>query len=303
MTAADLVADTAAPTTRVPQAGVTKPDVLDRSLIDLSPKNRGRDKIRQRIRFWCGWALRIGVPILLIAIWQLTVSWGEVSQDVLPSPKTIVEAYQYLWENGSLQAAVPVSLRRAGEGLLIGGTVGLVLGIFAGLWKIGEEAFDATLQMLRTVPFIALVPLFVTWFGIEEPSKLALITAAALFPLYLNTFHAVKGVDQKLIEAGKTFGLSGFQIARRIIFPTALPGILTGVRFACSFSLLSLVLAEQVNSTAGIGYLIVNAQNNQRPDIVIAGIWIYAVLGILIDFIMRGVERLVLPWRARVGIG
>jgi sulfonate transport system permease protein len=298
MTTTELTAGTATSL----QPTVTKPAALDKSLIDLSPKNRGRDKVRHRIRFWSGWALRIGVPILLIAVWQLAVSWGGVSQDILPSPKTIVVAYQYLWDNGSLQTAIPVSLRRAGEGLLIGGTVGLVLGIFAGLWKIGEETFDATLQMLRTVPFIALVPLFVTWFGIDEPSKLALITAAALFPLYLNTFHAVKGVDQKLIEAGKTFGLSGFQIARRVIFPTALPGILTGVRFACSFSLLSLVLAEQVNSTAGIGYLIINAQNNQRPDIVIAGIWIYAVLGILIDFIMRGVERLVLPWRGRVSI-
>jgi sulfonate transport system permease protein len=279
----------------------TKPR-LDRALIDLSPKNQGRAKVRQRVRFWSGWGLRIGVPVGLVAIWQLAINLHWASEDVLPSPATIVEAYKYLWNNGSLQAAIPVSLRRAGEGLLIGGSIGLVLGIFAGLWKLGEEIFDATLQMLRTVPFIALVPLFVTWFGIDEPSKLALITAAALFPLYLNTFHAVKGVDQKLIEAGKTFGLSGLQIARRIIFPTALPGILTGLRFACSFSLLSLVLAEQVNATAGIGYLIINAQNNQRPDIVIAGIWIYAVLGILIDFVMRGVERLVLPWRAHVGI-
>jgi sulfonate transport system permease protein len=299
VTTGELVAESKAPA----RVGVPKPVTVAKSLIDLSPKNRGRAQLYQRIRFWSGWALRIGVPILLIVFWQLAISWGGISEDVLPSPKTIVEAYQYLWENGSLQSAVPISLRRAGEGLLIGGTSGLILGIFAGLWKIGEETFDATLQMLRTVPFIALVPLFVTWFGIDEPSKLALITAAALFPLYLNTFHAVKGVDQKLIEAGKTFGLNGFQIARRIIFPTALPGILTGVRFACSFSLLSLVLAEQVNSTAGIGYLIINAQNNQRPDIVIAGIWIYAVLGILIDFIMRGVERLVLPWRARVSIG
>jgi sulfonate transport system permease protein len=299
MTATDVVARGGAPS----GISVTEPGSLDRSLVDLSPNDRGRDKVRQRIRSWGGWALRIGVPILLIAFWQLVVSWGGISEDVLPSPKTIVEAYGYLWDNGSLQAALPISLRRAGEGLLIGGTTGLILGLFAGLWKIGEETFDATLQMLRTVPFIALVPLFVTWFGIDEPSKLALITAAALFPLYLNTFHAVKGVDQRLVEAGRTFGLSGFQIARRIIFPTALPGILTGVRFACSFSLLSLVLAEQVNSTAGIGYLIVNAQNNQRPDIVIAGIWIYAVLGILIDFVMRGVERLALPWRASVGIG
>ncbi|MFF7199051.1 ABC transporter permease [Streptomyces sp. NPDC008079] len=299
MTGAVSVTDTApapgAPTaTRTPRGAA--------GLIDLSPRNRGRESVRKRVRFWSGWTLRVGVPVALIALWQLALTWGWTTEDVLPSPKTIVEAYQYLWNNGSLQAAVPVSLRRAGEGLLLGGSAGLVLGIFAGLWKIGEEIFDATLQMLRTVPFIALVPLFVTWFGIDEPSKLALITAAALFPLYLNTFHAVKGVDQKLIEAGRTFGLSGFRIARRIIFPTALPGILTGLRFACSFSLLSLVLAEQVNSTAGIGYLIINAQNNQRPDIVIAGIWIYAVLGILIDFVMRGVERLVLPWRARVGI-
>lgn len=272
------------------------------SLIDLSPRNRGRERTKHRIRIWFGWALRIGVPVLLIAFWQLAISWHWASEDILPSPKSIASAYQYLWHNGQLQAAIPISLRRAGEGLLIGGFVGLFLGVFAGLWKIGEEVFDATLQMLRTVPFIALVPLFVTWFGIDEPSKLALITAAALFPLYLNTFHAVKGVDQKLIEAGKTFGLTGHQIAWRIIFPTALPGILTGLRFACSFSLLSLVLAEQVNATAGIGYLIINAQNNQRPDIVIAGIWIYAVLGVLIDFIMRGLERLLLPWRARVGI-
>jgi len=299
MTATEFVAGAAV----APGSAVAVKTTLDRALIDLSPKRRGREQLRQRVRSWSGWALRVGVPVLLVAFWQLALNWGWVSQDVLPSPATIARAYRYLWHNGQLQAAIPISLRRAGEGLLIGGSVGLTLGIFAGLWKLGEEIFDATLQMLRTVPFIALVPLFITWFGIDEPSKLALITAAAMFPLYLNTFHAVKGVDQKLIEAGKTFGLSGFQIARRIIFPTALPGVLTGLRFACSFSLLSLVLAEQTNATAGIGYLIINAQNNQRPDIVIAGIWIYAVLGILIDFFMRAVERLVLPWRARVNIG
>ena len=166
MTTDELVADSAAPA----KVAVTKPVTLDKSLIDLSPKNRGREKTRQRIRFWSGWTLRIGVPILLVVFWQLVSNWGEVSEDVLPSPKTIVEAYSYLWDNGSLQAAIPISLRRAGEGLLIGGTVGLILGIFAGLWKIGEETFDATLQMLRTVPFIAPVPLFVTWFGIDEPA-------------------------------------------------------------------------------------------------------------------------------------
>lgn len=274
----------------------------NRALEDLSPPGARRGETFPW-RLWLGRFLRLSVPVGAIVLWQVAVSAGWVNENSLPSPETIVKAYRELWQDGSLQAALPVSLARAGTGLLIGGGVGLLLGVFAGLWRIGEELFDATLQMLRTIPFIALVPLFVTWFGIDEPSKIALIASAALFPIYLNTYHAVRGTDVKLVEAGRTFGLSSRQIALRIVLPTALPGALTGLRYACSMSLLALVLAEQVNATAGIGYLIENAQNNQRPDIVIAGIWIYAVLGILVDFLMRFLERAAVPWRARVGLG
>jgi sulfonate transport system permease protein len=275
---------------------------LNPLLEDLSPGGSSRwlsDQWRSRL----GRTLRFSVPILLVVLWQVVVSAGWVSQQTLPSPQTIGKAYQELWSNGQLQAALPISLTRAGMGLLIGGGFGLLLGVFAGLWKIGEEIFDASLQMLRTIPFIALVPLFITWFGIGEQSKVALIASAALFPIYLNTYHAVRDADVKLIEAGKIFGLSERRIAQRIILRTALPGMLTGLRYACTVSLLALVLAEQVNATAGIGYIIENAQNNQRPDIVIAGIWIYAVLGIAIDLFVRLIERLALPWRPRVGLG
>jgi sulfonate transport system permease protein len=276
--------------------------LVDKTLEDLSPAKTGKDS-GFPWRRWSGRVLRISVPILAIVLWQVAVSVGWVNENSLPSPETIGKAYRELWQNGTLQAALPVSLARAGTGLLIGGGLGLILGIFAGLWRIGEELFDATLQMLRTIPFIALVPLFVTWFGIGEPSKVALIASAALFPIYLNTYHAVRGTDLKLVEAGRTFGLSNRRIALRIVLPTALPGALTGLRYACSMSLLALVLAEQVNATAGIGYLIENAQNNQRPDIVIAGIWIYAVLGIAVDFFMRFLERVAVPWKPRVGLG
>lgn len=276
--------------------------LTDQTLEDLSPA-RANEPPGFPWRRWSGRILRISVPIGVIVLWQLAVTAGWVNENSLPSPETIAKAYRELWQNGSLQAALPVSLARAGTGLLIGGGLGVILGIFAGLWRIGEELFDATLQMLRTIPFIALVPLFVTWFGIGEPSKVALIASAALFPLYLNTYHSVRGADVKLVEAGRTFGLSNRRIALRIVLPTALPGALTGLRYACSMSLLALVLAEQVNATAGIGYLIENAENNQRPDIVIAGIWIYAVLGILVDFLMRFLERAAVPWRARVGLG
>jgi len=272
------------------------------ALEDLSPADTSKGT-GFPWRLWSGRALRVAVPVAVIVVWQVAVSSGWVNENSLPSPETILKAYRELWQSGQLQAALPVSLARAGTGLLLGGGLGLILGVFAGLWRIGEEMFDATLQMLRTIPFIALVPLFVTWFGIGEPSKIALIGSAALFPIYLNTYHSVRGADLKLVEAGRAFGLSNRQIALRIVLPTALPGALTGLRYACSMSLLALVLAEQVNATSGIGYLIENAQNNQRPDIVIAGIWIYAMLGIVVDFLMRFLERVTVPWRPRVGLG
>ena len=271
-------------------------------LEDLSPGTRRRAS-RTTWKSWRGRLLRILVPILLILVWQAAISFNFTSQATLPSPETVLKAYHELWSEGSLQAALPISLERAGIGLLIGATIGLVLGVFAGLWKIGEEIFDAPLQMLRTIPFIALVPLFITWFGIDEKPKIILIATATVFPMYLNTYHGVRSVDVKLIEAGQVFGLSGLRLAWRVILPSALPGALTGLRYATGVALLALVLAEQINSSAGIGYLIETANQNQRPDIVIAGILIYAALGIIADIIMRLVEHFALPWRPRVAIG
>jgi sulfonate transport system permease protein len=271
-------------------------------LEDLSPGTRRRAWLATWRR-WRGRLLRVLVPVLLVVVWQLVVSLGVTSEYTLPSPETIAKAYNELWSEGSLQAALPISLERAGIGLLIGGSIGLVLGIFAGLWKIGEEIFDAPLQMLRTIPFIALVPLFITWFGIDEKPKIILIAVATVFPMYLNTYHGVRSIDVKLIEAGQVFGLSGPRLALRVILPSALPGALTGLRYATGVSLLALVLAEQINSSAGIGYLIETAEQNQRPDIVIAGILIYAALGIIADILMRLLERFALPWRPRVALG
>lgn len=277
-------------------AAPAAPPALD----DLSPRGPG-DGGGGAV--WRGRILRVLVPVALIAVWQLSSSVGWVSEYVLPSPRTVLAAYHELWTGGDIQEALPVSLHRAGIGLAIGVSIGLVLGLFAGLWAIGEEIFDAPLQMLRTIPFIAVVPLFVTWFGIGEEPKIILIAAATVFPVYLNTYHGVRGVDKKLVEAGQMFGLSGRRLSTRVILPTALPSVLTGVRYASGVSLLALVLAEQINAREGIGYVLINANQNQRPDIVIAGILIYALLGILADVVMRFVEYVSLPWRPRVTIG
>jgi sulfonate transport system permease protein len=245
-------------------------------------------------------ASRLLAPAALLVAWQAASGSGWVAREVLPPPTDIIAAYAELISTGELQDALPASLARSLTGLALGGFTGLFLGLFAGLWRVGEELFDAPLQMLRTVPFIAMIPLFIIWFGIGENAKIALIYAATIFPVYLNTYAGVRGVDPKLIEAARVFDLTPRGVALRVILPTALPSILVGFRYSAGVALLALVAAEQINARSGIGYILINANVNQRTDIIVAGIILYAVLGIAIDLIMRVVERLALPWRGNL---
>jgi sulfonate transport system permease protein len=265
-------------------------------LVDLSPRATG-ERWGAAWQSWGGGARRVASPLALLLLWQLAVELAIVPRQVLPAPSQIVAAFGELIDTGELQRALPASIGRSLLGLAIGGSIGLAIGLFAGLWRIGEEIFDAPLQMLRTVPFIAAVPLFIIWFGIDEPVKIIVILAATVFPVYLNTYAGVRGVDPKLIEAATIFGLSHIRIIRHVILPTAMPSILVGIRYAAGISLLALVVAEQINARAGIGYILTNANTNQRSDIIIAGIIVYAALGILTDIIMRRVESAVLPWK------
>ncbi|MEH1921074.1 ABC transporter permease [Nostoc sp.] len=268
-------------------------------LVDLSARSK-RSPWHEVWDLWRGRLLRVASPALIVILWQLVSVFGIVPPQILPSPTDILAAFAELIRLGDLQEALPTSLSRSLTGLAIGGTIGLGLGLFAGLWRIGEEIFDAPLQMLRTIPFIALVPLFITWFGIDETAKIIVITVATIFPIYLNTYAGVRGVDPKLLEAATVFGLSRQEIVRHVILPTALPSILVGLRFSAGTSLLALVVAEQINARSGIGYILNNANANQRADIIIAGIIVYAALGITNDVVMRLIERLALPWRPNI---
>jgi sulfonate transport system permease protein len=265
---------------------------------------RTYERSRSRRRLTSGWghapkiALRFLSPVVLLVLWQLSDSQNWVGPTTLPGPLAIIDAYRELWSTGDLQAALPISLQRAGLGLLIGGTTGLVLGIIAGLAVTAERVYDAPLQMIRTIPFIALVPLFVVWFGIGETSKVALVIGASIFPVYLNTYHGIRGIDRKLLEVGRTFDMSRWQTIRLVVVPLAMPSILVGWRYAAGASLLGLVAAEQINSQAGIGYILNTANQFQRTDIILAGILVYAALGLAVDLLMRVLEHTLLPWRS-----
>lgn len=245
---------------------------------------------------------RLIFPAALLLVWQIASMTGWIDPRVLESPLDVGAALVDLTRSGVLWDSLVASLQRALIGFVIGGGAGLALGLVAGLSRIGERTYDALLQMLRMIPFLALIPLFVIWFGVDEKPKILLIAIACVFPVYLNTFSGVRHVDAKLIEAARVFGMSRAAIAWRIVLPLAMPSILIGVRYAMGTALLALVAAEQVNATSGIGYLALNPRAALRTDIILGVVLVYSLLGLAVDALLRSFERFVLPWhRTLVG--
>ncbi|MCA0213274.1 MAG: aliphatic sulfonate ABC transporter permease SsuC [Proteobacteria bacterium] len=236
------------------------------------------------------------LPISLIAAWQLASAFGLLSTRVLPAPHEVVKAAWTLAASGELWTHVKVSASRALAGLAIGGGLGLVLGLLTGSLRLAETLLDSTFQMLRNIPALALIPLVILWFGIDESAKLFLISVSVFFPIYLNTFHGIRNVDPGLIEMGRTYGLSRWQLYRQVILPGALSSILVGLRFSLGLMWVILIVAETISAQAGIGYLTMNAREFLQTDVVLVGILLYALLGKLADVFARGLERYWLRW-------
>ncbi|MFI0168004.1 ABC transporter permease [Streptomyces sp. NPDC017095] len=243
------------------------------------------------------WLRRAAGLLLLLALWQLLSNTGVLAADTLASPGRIGRVGWDLIADGSLPSAMATSLRRVAFGLLAGTVTGTGLALLSGLFRVGEDLVDAPVQMLRTVPFVGLIPLFIIWFGIGETPKIAIITLGVTFPLYLNVYAGIRGVDAQLIETGESLGLSRWGLVRHVVLPGALPGALTGLRYSLGIAWLALVFAEQVNADAGIGFLMVQARDFLRTDVIVVCLIIYAFLGLLADSIVRSLERLLLQWR------
>ncbi|MCO4317890.1 ABC transporter permease subunit [Phyllobacterium sp. 21LDTY02-6] len=243
------------------------------------------------------WLRRGAGPVLLVLLWHLASTTGLLPEEVLAGPSVVIGSAAKLIETGELQQAIWVSLGRALTGLAIGGTVGILLAVLSGLFRLGEDLIDSTVQMLRTVPNVALIPLLIIWFGIGEAPKVALIALGTAFPLYLNVYAGIRNVDATLIEAGRTLDLSRLAMIRHIILPGALPSALVGLRYSLGIAWLALVFGEQINATAGIGYLMANAREFFQTDVIVVCLAVYAFLGLAVDFIVRTLERIFLSWR------
>jgi sulfonate transport system permease protein len=239
-----------------------------------------------------GWVL----PIVLVAAWELLSRLGVIAPNVLPAPSAVALAGWQALKSGELLRNMGVSTLRALSGLLVGGAIGFALGIANGLWSVAYRYTDTTLQMIRNVPHLALIPLVILWFGIEEEAKLFLVALGVFFPIYINTLHGVRTVDPQLIEMGRVYGMSPFTLFRKVILPGALPSIFVGLRFALGIMWLTLIVAETIAAESGLGHMAMQAREFLLVDIVVLAILIYALLGKLADVLTRWLERICLQW-------
>ena len=246
-------------------------------------------RVRESILPWI-------VPVSLLVIWEIAVRAVWISNRFLPAPSAVLVAAVQLTRNGVLPRHMLVSTVRALTGLAIGGGLGFVLGLSTGLVPAAERALDSSIQMLRNIPNLALVPLVILWFGIEESAKLVLVGLGVFFPLYVNTFHGVRTVDPGLIEMARMYHLGPVDLMRKVLLPGALPSILVGLRIALGTMWLTLIVAETISAKAGLGYMATNAREFMQTDVVVLAILIYALLGKLADLLVRLLERRLLCW-------
>ena len=252
---------------------------------------RGRS-LRLDLKHLVPWLL----PAAILLGWQAAASTGLVSTRFMPAPLDVAAAGWRLGRTGELWTNLWVSFARAATGFLIGGGIGLALGLANGLSNLSERLTDATLQMVRNIPHLSLIPLVILWFGIDEGAKLFLVALGVFFPIYANTLHGIRSVDPQLIEMGRVYGMSRSELFRRLVLPGALPSIFVGLRYALGIMWLTLIVAETISANSGLGYMAMQAREFMLVDVVVLAILIYALLGKLADSLTRALERTCLAW-------
>jgi sulfonate transport system permease protein len=265
----------------------------------------GADRRPGRRRAGLGW-LRALSPVAAVGLWQAASSTGILPASKLASPASIVHtAYTLVVTSsptyGTLQASLLASCERWAIGLAIGVAVGVLLAVITGLSRVGEAIADPILQALRGIPLLGLIPLFIVWFGIGQLPKILFVVLSALFPMYVNTFAGIRGVDGKLGELGQVLGLRRTEMIRHIVLPGALPAALTGLQLSVVFSMIALVVGEQINATSGLGFMITQAQQFLNNSVIMVALIVYAILAVLANGAVRLLERKALAWRYDFG--
>lgn len=274
--------------------------MADTRLLEHMPAVEAKPLRRLRETRLGGSLLRLVSPLAILVLWQLASVSSLLSPQILASPVAIAATAVRLVASGELLTGLGVSFLRVVAGFVIALVVGVALALFAGLSRLGETLVDPPVQMLKAMPFLGLLPLFILWFGIGEAPKIGMVAFGSVFPIYLTLHGGIRGVDRKLIEAGRTLGLSTAGTIRHVVIPGALPSLLVGVRYGLSIAWLSLVVAEQINASSGIGSIITYARDFLQTDVIVVCLLVYALMGLLTDGLVRLIEAYALRWRPAV---
>ncbi|MGA8442942.1 MAG: ABC transporter permease [Candidatus Sulfotelmatobacter sp.] len=254
--------------------------------------NRGRIYIPDRLLGWI-------IPVSVLLVWELLARLGMLPRNWLPAPTIVAETIYQLAVSGNLLKHAGMTIARVAVGFLLGAGAGTLFGGLTGYLPVARKLLDPSLQALRSVPSIAWVPLFLLWLGIQETSKIALISVGAFFPVYLNLSVAMRHVDPKLLEVGKLYRLSSFQMVRRLILPAVLPEYIVGLRSGLGLAWMFVVAAELLGASSGIGYLMVDGEMTGRAAVILASVILFAIFGKVTDWVMNAVGRRLLGHRAR----
>lgn len=257
---------------------------------DVRPAAKKLGPGRRRQLAWVG-------PSALLLLWTASSATGLLDPRILSEPWTVVATAGELIADGRLQENLAISAQRAGLGLFFGILVGAVLALLSGLSRVGEALIDGPVQIKRAIPGLALIPLLILWFGIDETMKVLTITLGVFVPVYLQTHAGLRGIDLRFVELAQTVGLSRAGFIRKVVLPGALPGFFLGLRFAVTGAWVSLVVVEQINATSGIGYMMELARTYGQTNIIVLGLVVYGILGLLSDGIVRFIERKALSWQ------
>lgn len=261
----------------------------------------GLDYVRQkqaaRRGLTVGWVVPFIVPVAIALLWEAAVKLGFAEGRLMPPPSQVARTLLELSQSGELQQHSLATMKRVLAGFLAGSAAGILLGALAGYSAVFSRLFDPTLQGLRAIPSIAWVPLFILWLGIFEASKVALIAVGVFFPVYLGVMGAIASVDRKLVEVGRVFRLSGPQLTLRILLPAVLPATVVALRGGLGLGWMFVVAAEFMGAAEGLGYLLIDGQQMGRPDLIVATIIVFALLGKASDAVLAAVTRPFLRWQ------
>ncbi|MCC8394593.1 ABC transporter permease subunit [Paraburkholderia sp. MMS20-SJTR3] len=274
-------------------------DVTTSSTRHIASSRAGSRLSTERFYYWVSWA----VPVLIVVLWEIAARAQWITPQVLPAPSSVAVTAWNLARNGDLFVHLGVSLLRAIAGFVTGGAIGLALGVLVGFSPLAQALIDRPIQMVRAIPFLAMLPLVIVWFGVGEVAKFFLVALAVLFPIYINTMLGIRQIDPKLKELAKVIGMKWPAVVRRIILPGAMPAILTGVRYALAHAWLALVIAETLATTKGIGFLAMDAREFLQTNVILLTMIIYAIIGVAADSLVRSLEARFLSWHANYAKG